>query len=196
MHLRLSFSKSFGSWLFLFLAMTLFIFSPEALAKSASHHRNFRVVHLSLTQRKSSVAHHRLVARLRKARPRGKPARGKMTSRFGMRRDPFTHHRTFHNGIDFAGPVGTPIFSTAPGKVIASGWAGGYGRRIAINHGYGLMTLYGHLWRFKVRPGKWVKRGQLIGWMGSSGRSTGPHLHYAIFRKQRPVNPLTYLKRR
>jgi murein DD-endopeptidase MepM/ murein hydrolase activator NlpD len=113
-----------------------------------------------------------------------------------MRRDPFTHRRAFHNGIDFAGRIGTPVFSTAPGKVVASGWAGGYGRRIAINHGYGLMTLYGHLLRFKVRPGRWVKRGQLIGLMGNSGRSTGPHLHYTVFRKKRPVNPVRYLKRR
>jgi murein DD-endopeptidase MepM/ murein hydrolase activator NlpD len=192
MHLRHSFSKSFISWIFLTFAITSLLFTSQVLAKSAPH----RQVRFSLALRKPNATHRSLVARLQKARPQGIPTHGKFTSGFGMRRDPFTRRRTFHNGIDFAGRIGTPVFSTAPGKVVASGWAGGYGRRIAVNHGYGLMTLYGHLWRFKVRPGKWVKRGQLIGWMGNSGRSTGPHLHYAVFRKHRPVNPVRYLRRR
>jgi murein DD-endopeptidase MepM/ murein hydrolase activator NlpD len=192
MHLRHSFSKSFVSWISLILAITSLLVTSEVLAKSAPH----RQVHFSLALRKPNATHRRLVARLQKARPQGIPTRGKFASRFGMRRDPFTHRRAFHNGVDFGGHIGTPVFSTAPGKVVASGWAGGYGRRIAINHGYGLMTLYGHLLRFKVHRGKWVKRGQLIGLMGNSGRSTGPHLHYAVFRKKRPVNPVRYLKRR
>ncbi len=194
MHLRLSVFRSLRFSIFLLLTIASLSISSEVFAKAVPRHA--RQIRLSLALRRSHSSHNRLVARLAKMRPQGIPTRGKLTSRFGMRRDPFTHRRTFHNGIDFAGRVGTPIFSTAPGKVIASSWAGGYGRRIAINHGYGLMTLYGHLWRFKVRSGKWVKRGQLIGWMGNSGRSTGPHLHYAVFRKQRPVNPARYLRRR
>lgn len=194
MHLRLFVSRNLSFCIFLFLAITLLSIDSEVLAKAVPRHA--QRIRVSLALRRSNAHHSRLAARLSKMRPRGVPTRGKLTSRFGMRRDPFTRRRTFHNGIDFASRVGTPIFSTAPGKVIASGWAGGYGRRIAINHGYGLMTLYGHLWRFRVRPGKWVKRGQLIGWMGNSGRSTGPHLHYAVFRKQRPVNPVRYLRRR
>lgn len=190
MHLRLSFSRSLCLWTFLLLAIAALLLGSAVLAKSASHRS--QGARFSLALRKSRVAYRRSRS---KARPRGVPTRGKLTSYFGMRRDPFTHRRTFHNGIDFAGRVGTPIVSTAPGKVIAVGWAGGYGRRIAINHGYGLMTLYGHLWQFKVRPGKWVRRGQLIGRMGNSGRSTGPHLHYAVFRRQRPVNPMAYLRR-
>ncbi|AGY58435.1 M23 family metallopeptidase [Gloeobacter kilaueensis] len=135
----------------------------------------------------------------RVARPRGLPVRGRVriTSRFGWRIDPFTHRRAFHNGIDFAGRRGTPIFATAPGIVGLAGWSrGGYGKRILIRHGRGWSTLYGHLSRIKVRPGMRVRRRQLIGRMGSTGRSTAPHLHYTIFRRGRAINPRPFLRRR
>lgn len=114
--------------------------------------------------------------------------RVRFTSGFGMR------WGRMHNGSDFAGPVGTPIYSTADGVVTFSGWSGGYGRMVKIQHEFGIETRYAHMSRIRVQEGQRVSRGQLIGDMGNSGRSTGPHLHYEVRVGGRPVNPMTYIK--
>jgi murein DD-endopeptidase MepM/ murein hydrolase activator NlpD len=100
-----------------------------------------------------------------------------------------------HAGIDLAGPVGTPIYATADGTVLRSGWNnGGYGNLIEIDHGRGITTLYAHLSGMTVRQGEQVTRGQMIGRMGSTGRSTGSHLHYEVRIDNRPVNPIPFMR--
>ena len=99
-----------------------------------------------------------------------------------------------HAGTDFAGPVGTPIYSTADGVVVHAGWSSGYGRLIKIRHAFGVETRYAHLNRIRVEVGQRVSRGDRIGDMGNSGRSTGPHLHYEIRVDGNPVNPMTYIR--
>ncbi|MGB3902034.1 MAG: M23 family metallopeptidase [Bacteroidales bacterium] len=117
-------------------------------------------------------------------------------SGFGWRIDPFTGGYRFHQGLDLAGRIGTPIYATADGLVLdpyAKSSMSGYGKVVVINHGFGYQTLYAHLSEILVKPGEKVKRGQIIGHMGSTGRSKGPHLHYEIHYKGTPVNPINYL---
>jgi murein DD-endopeptidase MepM/ murein hydrolase activator NlpD len=117
------------------------------------------------------------------------------TSGYGVRSDPFRGSAAMHAGIDLAGPVGTPIYATADGIVGRSEWnAGGYGNLVELNHGQGIQTRYGHLSRRTVQPGQRVRRGQLIGLMGSTGRSTGSHLHYEVRIDGRAVNPIPFMQ--
>lgn len=118
----------------------------------------------------------------------GMPARGRITSRFGPR------WGGFHKGVDIAAPVGTPIYASDGGVVIQAGWSGGYGRMILIDHGGGIKTRYAHCSRLLVSSGGRVRKGQLIAKMGSTGNSTGPHVHFEVIKNGRPVNPLTNLK--
>ncbi len=118
----------------------------------------------------------------------------RFTSGFGYRRDPKTGGRRMHNGTDFAAPVGTPLLAAGDGVVIQSGWAGGYGRMITIQHEFGYTTRYAHLSRIRVSQGQRVSRGDRIGDMGSSGRSTGSHLHYEVRLNGTPVNPMTFIR--
>lgn len=119
------------------------------------------------------------------------PTRGRLTSPFGYRNDPFTGVRSMHYGIDLAAPLGTDIISTMSGTVIAVGdRPSGYGKYVVIRHNHGFQSLYGHLSRISVRKGQYIYQGQKIGEMGNSGRSTGPHLHFALYRNNVPVNPL------
>src|SRR5207302_6297625 len=106
------------------------------------------------------------------------PVRGYLSAGFGNRIDPFTGMKDFHPGIDISTPTGTKVQSPADGIVISAGIQGGYGNALSIDHGYGVVTRYGHLESFAVRPGQKVKRGDVIGYVGNTGRSTGPHLHY------------------
>ncbi|MEM8696248.1 MAG: M23 family metallopeptidase [Pseudomonadota bacterium] len=117
----------------------------------------------------------------------------RLSSNFGMRRHPILGGRRMHSGVDMAGPVGTPIYATADGIVGRAQWLGGYGKYIEINHGGEIQTRYGHLSRILVEPGARVTRGQLIGRMGSTGRSTGSHLHYEVRIAGRPVNPMPFM---
>ena len=128
--------------------------------------------------------------------PSEKPVRtAEFTSGFGVRSDPFRGHAAMHAGIDLSGPVGTPIYATADGTVSDAGWnSGGYGRLVKIDHGRGIETRYGHLSAIMVRPGDRITRGQLIGRMGSTGRSTGSHLHYEVRIDGRAVNPIPFMK--
>lgn len=116
-----------------------------------------------------------------------------MASGFGYRTDPFTKARKFHAGMDFSATLGTPVFATADGVIgRADAGASGYGNHIVIAHGYGYETLYGHLSRYNCRPGKRVKRGDIIGYVGSTGRSQAPHLHYEVHKNGEVVNPLNF----
>lgn len=114
----------------------------------------------------------------------------RMASGYGYRLDPFYHTATFHAGMDFTADIGTEVYATGDGVVMKStndGW--GYGNHVIVSHGFGYTTLYGHLSRIAVRPGAKVKRGQVIGYVGSTGRSTGPHLHYEVRKNGNPLNP-------
>ncbi len=116
-----------------------------------------------------------------------------VASGFGYRNDPFTKVRKFHAGMDFSAKTGTPIFATGDGVVQkADNTASGYGNHIVIRHGFGYETLYGHLSKYKVRAGQRVKRGDIIGYVGSTGRSEAPHLHYEVHKNGEPVNPLNF----
>jgi len=118
----------------------------------------------------------------------------RFTSGFGTRSDPFRGRAAMHSGIDLAGPVGTPIYAAADATVGHAGVRGGYGNLIELDHGSGIATRYGHLSRISVTAGERVRRGQLIGLMGSTGRSTGSHLHYEVRIDGRAVNPLPFLQ--
>ena len=121
------------------------------------------------------------------------PTRGWMTSTFGYRTSPFTGNREFHRGIDIAGRAGTPIVATADGVVQFAGKRRAFGNSVILRHGYGVETKYGHLEQVLVHEGDKIKRGQKVGLMGSTGRSTGPHVHYQVEVNRKPVNPQTYI---
>ncbi|MCL2485750.1 MAG: M23 family metallopeptidase [Endomicrobia bacterium] len=127
------------------------------------------------------------------ATPRGWPTKGAISSPYGFRYHPFFRNKDFHTGIDIANAHNTPVWVTANGKVVFSGWQQGYGNIIVIDHGHSYRTMYGHLDRRLVKTGDFVTRGQEIAKMGSSGSATGPHLHYEIQYKGKPVNPVSYL---
>lgn len=121
---------------------------------------------------------------------------GRISSRFGMRSDPFTRRRTFHGGLDIAAPHGTPVYASRSGKVIRVGKkVRGYGQLIVIEHKYGYRTYYGHLSKIMVKTGQKVAAGKQIGKVGSSGRATGPHLHFEVRKHGRKTNPLVHAVR-
>jgi len=119
-----------------------------------------------------------------------------MTSRFGKRSNPFGWGgREFHNGLDFVDAYGAPILATAPGTVIEAGYNGGYGNQVTIRHEYGYTTIYAHLSKIDVKVGDAVDRGDTIGGLGNTGRSTGPHLHYEVRLDEKPLDPANFLER-
>lgn len=115
-----------------------------------------------------------------------------MASGYGYRRDPIYGTSRFHEGMDFSASVGTPVYATGDGVVKTAGWESGYGNSVVIDHGYNYMTRYAHLSEILVRPGQSVNRGDLIGKVGNTGKSTGPHLHYEVRFKGQPQNPVNY----
>jgi murein DD-endopeptidase MepM/ murein hydrolase activator NlpD len=117
-----------------------------------------------------------------------------LTSGFGVRSDPFRGGAAMHAGVDMAGPIGTPIYATADGWVGRAGWANGYGNLVELEHGRGVETRYGHLSAILVKSGQRIRRGDLIARMGSTGRSTGSHLHYEVRIDGRAVNPIPFLQ--
>jgi murein DD-endopeptidase MepM/ murein hydrolase activator NlpD len=121
------------------------------------------------------------------------PTHGWLTSTAGNRSDPFTGERDFHPGLDISADKGDPVYATADGKVMNASASGNYGNLVILDHGYGLETRYGHLSAFKVKDGQAVKRGDLIGLVGSTGRATGAHLHYEVRANGRILNPLQLL---
>ena len=126
--------------------------------------------------------------------PLGRPVQGAITSRFGKRKDPLNNKKGFHTGIDFRGKVGDKIFATADGIVKKAFRNGGYGNYVLLNHGNGYTTSFAHMHTFLVKKGDRVKRGQLIGLVGNTGRSTGSHLHYELCLDKKPINPYKFMK--
>jgi murein DD-endopeptidase MepM/ murein hydrolase activator NlpD len=129
--------------------------------------------------------------------PSDKPVQANVsfTSGFGVRSDPFHAGAAFHPGIDLSGSYGTPIYATADGTVLRAGWnSGGYGNLVEIDHGRGITTRYGHMSAILVSAGQHITRGQQVGRMGSTGRSTGNHLHYEVRIDGRAVNPIPFMK--
>jgi murein DD-endopeptidase MepM/ murein hydrolase activator NlpD len=120
-------------------------------------------------------------------------AGGHFTSFFGGRISPFGHSRDFHTGVDLADATGTPIYAAADGRVVSCGYSGGYGLSAKISHPYGFQTLYGHMSSLYATCGSYVRKGQMIGRVGATGRATGPHLHYEVRINDHPVNPMPYL---
>ena len=126
----------------------------------------------------------------------GRPVKkGWMSSSFGKRTDPITGNRAWHDGVDFAGKDGADVISVAAGVVVYADTRNGYGKMVEINHGGGYSTRYGHHKDLKVKSGDIVRKGEVIGLMGSSGRSTGPHVHFEVFKNGRVVDPSTYIHR-
>ncbi|MEO5911700.1 MAG: M23 family metallopeptidase [Pelobium sp.] len=113
-------------------------------------------------------------------------------SGFGYRMHPIYKIRKMHEGLDFAAPIGTPIYATGDGVVVAAGVERGYGNRIMINHGYGYVTKYAHMSKFKTRKGQQIKRGDIIGYVGNTGASTGPHCHYEVYKNGKTINPINF----
>lgn len=135
------------------------------------------------------------LSRLNTILPTGAPVKTmRITSNYGMRKDPFTGKQKQHRGIDFAGKIGTELLAVAPGRVVSAGERVGYGTTVEIDHGLGFTTLYAHLSHINVSRGDWVRPGTVVGLGGSSGRSTGPHLHYEIRYKGSPFDPTKFVK--
>ena len=122
------------------------------------------------------------------------PVEGRVASSFGEREDPFNGEGAFHSGVDIDAPYGTPVRAAGDGLVTGADLGAGYGRAVVLNHGHDVRTLYGHLSAVAVVPGQHVTRGQVIGYVGQSGRATGPHLHYEVRLHNVPVNPYKYLR--
>jgi murein DD-endopeptidase MepM/ murein hydrolase activator NlpD len=142
-----------------------------------------------------SILEQKLVAQsqLLASTPSIAPVRGILTDGFGGRSDPFTGEPGTHNAIDISSAVGQAVRAPADGIVVKAEWANGYGNVIYLSHGYGFSTRYGHLSAYAAKPGQHVKRGDIIAYVGSTGRSTGPHLHYEVRLNNTPVNPLEYI---
>jgi murein DD-endopeptidase MepM/ murein hydrolase activator NlpD len=122
------------------------------------------------------------------------PVEGQITGSFGERIDPFNGEGAFHSGVDISVPVGSTVIAPADGTVTFADFLGGYGRAVVVDHGHGITTRYGHLASFSVAAGQFIHRGDTIGHVGLSGRSTGPHLHYEVRINDTPVNPHKYLR--
>jgi murein DD-endopeptidase MepM/ murein hydrolase activator NlpD len=122
------------------------------------------------------------------------PIEGRVTSSFGEREDPFNGEGAFHSGIDISASYGAPVRAAADGEVSGAEMGAGYGREVVLDHGHDVQTVYGHLSAMAVLPGQHVIRGQVIGYVGQSGRATGPHLHYEVRVHSVPVNPHKYLR--
>ena len=122
------------------------------------------------------------------------PVRGRLTAGFGDRMDPFNGEGTFHSGVDISTGFGEEVRAAADGIVVAADRNAGYGRVVVVDHGAGITTWYAHLSAYRVAAGQAVQRGDIIGYVGSSGRSTGPHLHYEVRLYDAPVNPWRFLR--
>ena len=130
------------------------------------------------------------------ATPKGLPVAGRISSPYGYREHPQTGLQDFHSGMDIASDPGTPVKATADGIVSFSGWSGGSGNLVALEHGLGFSTYYAHNRQVIVKAGQKVKRGDILGYVGSTGNSTGPHLHYEVWKEGKALNPFTFIEGR
>jgi len=144
---------------------------------------NFEDLIIQLSKKKNFLA----------STPSIRPVKGWITSKFGYRKSPFTGKKTFHSGLDISNKRGTKIIATADGKVSYAARKMYFGNIVVIDHGYGKVTKYGHLQKILVKSGQQIKRGEIIGLLGNTGQSTGPHVHYEVRIKNVPVNPLKYI---
>jgi len=128
------------------------------------------------------------------ATPKGSPVVGMISSHYGQREHPRSGEEDFHSGIDISSSPGNPVKATADGIVSFSGWSGGSGNLVVLEHGHGFSTFYAHNRSIPVKVAKKVKRGDIIGYVGSTGYSTGPHVHYEIWKDGKPIDPVNYLK--
>ena len=150
------------------------------------------VIESRLASVKTSVEGQQALAR---ATPSIWPLAGWLSSGFGNRKDPFNGSADFHSGLDIAADKGTPVRATADGTVKSAGYNGNYGNAVLVDHGFSISTRFGHLSRFAVRPGQEIRRGEVLGYVGSTGRATAAHLHYEILLNGQPINPLRLLAR-
>ncbi len=167
----------------------------KTLMESISQKLNIVENKLNYEKEKSHRVGQKLVRKIERIKytPSIWPTYGRVSAKFGIRKHPITGKPEFHKGVDIANRVGTPVVAAADGKVVYSGWLTGYGKFLKIKHAYGYMTCYGHLSKMVVHVGQTVKKGQLIGYMGSTGLSTGSHLHYEVRINNKQVNPLPYM---
>jgi murein DD-endopeptidase MepM/ murein hydrolase activator NlpD len=148
----------------------------------------------SLTEKSSKLeAYFRDQRQLLASTPSIWPVRGYLSANFGKRIDPFTNQPDFHPGLDISTPIGTKVVAPADGVVVFCGQKNGYGNAMVIDHGYGTVTRYGHLSGFNVKPGQRVRRGDVIAFVGNTGRSTAPHLHYEVWVDDQAQNPIQYI---
>jgi len=178
-------------------ALTVSCLDSERKQQLARMHEELQLLELDISHEEGELK--RLGEHLEKQQaqlnftPSVWPVKGWISSRFGYRVSPFTGRRELHKGLDIVNRNGTPVVATADGRVVYAGYKGGYGKMVIIDHGLGKITKYGHLAKIIVRNGDEVIRGQQIGLLGSSGRSTGPHLHYEVVINGKAVNPMDYL---
>lgn len=168
-------------------------------SRLATIDRNLAVVGREMDSRKTDL--NGVIAGLRSTEsfldhlPSFWPISSRITSFFGIRHDPFTGVSKSHQGLDMKASVGTPVHATAAGRVTSAGWSSGYGLKVEIDHGNGYHSIYGHNSRLAVHAGQYVKKGQVVSYAGSTGRSTAPHLHFQLEYFGHPVNPLSVLNR-
>ena len=153
------------------------------LHRASFERENFESVFSALLDQKQRLDH----------TPSTYPVNGVLMRGFGIKSDPFTGKMRPHHGLDLAAPTGTPVYSPAYGKVILREHQTQYGNTVVLDHGYGVETVYGHMSKFAVKMGQTVRRGEIIGYVGTSGYSTGPHLHYEVHANGRPQNPMDYV---
>lgn len=172
--------------------------NSELLTKTAKNIDQLtKAIFVQTTSFDSIVAYAENKDKLLKAIPAVQPVANedlkRVASGYGMRLDPFTKVPKMHHGMDFTADIGTPIYATGDGKIIrADSKSSGFGRHIRIDHGYDYVTIYAHLNEYNVRVGQTVTRGEIIGYVGNSGRSRGPHLHYEVHHKGKKLNPVNY----
>jgi murein DD-endopeptidase MepM/ murein hydrolase activator NlpD len=155
----------------------------KLLRQTKFERENLDQIHNQLLEKRDLLQHTPSIA----------PTKGYLSRGFGVKTDPFTGLKQPHWGIDLAANIGTPVYATAAGKVHFTGWHYGLGKLVIIDHGYAYRTHYGHLNKIKVRKGQKVERGDVIGGVGNTGYSTGPHLHYEVHYQNKPVNPRDYI---
>ena len=159
----------------------------EIRNRLSNQERSFKEVEQLVANKEDLLAH------LPAIQPVSNKDLSRIASGFGLRIDPVYKTTKFHKGLDFTAPQGTPIYATANGTVkLAEFSATGYGNHVIIDHGYGYETLYGHMVRIKVGNGQSVKRGELIGWVGTTGKSTGPHCHYEVHKNGKEIDPIYF----